>query len=158
MALPYYQRAYDLGGEEEPEINTNLGTIYWKMGYYEMAEKYFKHALQLRLECPFIQRICLIYMFQGKYDSATHFLDSICSITPCEQRCVAVKFYIHTARKEFDQAEKYYDQFLKVGGKPDVIDSIYLAYIYKGQKKDQKASEILNKIQASNIFEILIVN
>jgi TolB-like protein/class 3 adenylate cyclase/Tfp pilus assembly protein PilF len=147
-ALPYYQRAYELG-EEEVEINSNLAWLYWKMGYYEMTEKYFKRALQLRSECIFIRQLCWLYMFQDKYDLAIHSIDSICSITPCEQSCVVGKFYLYTARREFDQAEKYYDQYLKIGGSSSTLDSMCLAYIYKEQNKDLKASEILYKVHTS---------
>jgi TolB-like protein/Tfp pilus assembly protein PilF len=148
-ALPFYQRAYESGGEEVPEINSNLGWIYWKMGYYPLAEQYVKQALQLRSECLYIYWLSRIYMFQGKSDVAIHFLDSICSITPCEQRCLLERFYLYTARKELDQAEKYCDQFLQVGGNPGVDDSVVLAYMYKEQNKEKEANEILNKVRNS---------
>jgi len=55
--LPYYQKAYELGGESWSEINGNIAWVYVSTGDYTKAEKYHKQAFKLRQECIFINNL-----------------------------------------------------------------------------------------------------
>jgi len=153
-ALPYYQRAYELGGEEWAEINGNIGQLFLNIGEYTKAEKYFKHALKLRQECLYIFQISWTYMIEENYEKMTHFLDSICSITTCEQNCNEIRCNYHMMRKEYEEAEKYYEQYLSTGGGSPVgmfLLNLWAAYIYKETGREQKAYKTLSSLE--NIIE-----
>ncbi|MFC2123321.1 adenylate/guanylate cyclase domain-containing protein [Bacteroidota bacterium] len=147
-ALPYFQRAYDLGGESAL-INREIGNIYLEFGYYDVAERYYKQALQLSQECSYIGWFRFLYMLQGQYKEALHFLDSIGNLTDCEQVCELNRFYFHSLDKDFNQAEQFYERFINAGGTPIWVDSIWLAYVYKEQNRDQEASAILREVRNS---------
>ena len=149
QAFPYYQRAYELGGGEHAEINGNVGWLFWRIGEYAKAEKYFKQAFQLRQECPLISGLHQISIYQGNYEKAIHLLDSICGITACERICFEQRIFNYLMRKDIDMAEYYYNQFIKEGGIPTDYNSIFLAYLYKARNKNQEANTILNKVRKS---------
>jgi TolB-like protein/Tfp pilus assembly protein PilF len=143
-ALPYYQKAFDLGGDSWSEINANIAMVYLQIGDYPKALKYSKNALSLRSECDLINLYDHVFLAQGMYDVALHILDSTCSVNACEQKCDIMKFYIYTTQKEFGNAEKYYKKAINAGYKRSDDDDIYIAYLYKETGRKHEALSILN--------------
>jgi TolB-like protein/class 3 adenylate cyclase/Tfp pilus assembly protein PilF len=144
-ALPYYQRAYQLKGESAPEVNFNIGYIYWSIGDYPKAEKYFTRALQLRQECNLITWNDHFLYYQGRYDEAVQFLDSMCRISACEQICDIERFHIYTLKKEFEQAEKHYIKAIEAGYQPHTFDYISIAYLYKETGRENEDLALLQR-------------
>jgi TolB-like protein/Tfp pilus assembly protein PilF len=142
--LPYYQKAYDLGGDSWAEINGSIVYVYLYIGDYKKALKYSKKALSLRSECDLINQYDYMFLAQGKYDEALHILDSICSVTACEQNCDFMKFQIYTTQKEFEKAEKNYNKAVEAGYKRSADDDIYIACLYKETGRKKEAYSILN--------------
>jgi tetratricopeptide (TPR) repeat protein len=130
--------------------NGYLAEIFIDLGDYEKAELYnqklfdFEDAL-----CWGIWNTTVILVSQGKYIGAINFLDSICSISPCERGCIHLLFWMHTNIGEFDQAMKYFNQYLDIGGTPSLYDSLLFAYIYKENGNRQEVEAILNNIRIS---------
>ncbi len=127
------------------EVNLNIAPAYLCIDYFSKAEKYLKNAISISPECPIIQRYNGVLLAQEKYDEALHFLDSICSITACEQQCNIGRFAIHTMQKEFDRAEEYFNKAVSAGYTQDAFIDIYLAYLYDETGRSEEASLILNK-------------
>jgi tetratricopeptide (TPR) repeat protein len=50
---------------------------------------------------------------------------------------------------QFDQAEKYFNQYLDVGGTQGSYDNLLFAYTYKEKGKVQEAETILNNVRIS---------
>jgi TolB-like protein/predicted Zn-dependent protease len=140
----YFQKAIDLGGNSEPEINQSIAGAYLSIDYYPKSEKYFKNAISLRPECRLIQQYAYVLFTQGKIDEAFHYLDSISNITPCEQQCDIMKFHIYTTQNDFEKAEKYYNKAIAAGYVRSDDDDIYIAYLYKETGKKKEALSILN--------------
>jgi len=143
-ALPYYQKAYDLGGDSWSEINQNIALVYLYIGDYPRALKYAKNALSLRSECDLNIFYDYIFLAQGKFDEALHTLDSTCSVNDCQKKCDIMKFYIYSTQKEFGNAEKYYKKAINAGYKRSDDDDIYIAYLYKETGRKHEALSILN--------------
>jgi len=141
-AIHFYQRAYELGGENDLIIRL-IGILYLEIGYYDVSLKYYKQALQLSQRCSNINWIRWNFSFQGNNEEALQFLDSICDITACEQECALSRFHFLSMKKQFDQAEHQYSIFLNTGGIPFYWDSIYLAYVYKELGRNNEAKAIL---------------
>ncbi len=142
-SLPYFQKAIVLGGDKEPEINSNISSAFLLFDYYPKAMKYAKYALNLRPECSVIQRNDCNFFVQGKYNEALVFLDSICNLTPCERECDLMRFYIYSSTREFEKAEKYYDKIEGSGYRQGAWDRIFLGYLYNETGRKQKAETIL---------------
>jgi TolB-like protein/Tfp pilus assembly protein PilF len=142
--LPYYQKAYDLGGDSWAEINENIAYVYFNIGDYPKVLKYLKNSLSLRSECELYIQYDYILLIQGKYDEALHILDSICSVNACEQKCDIMKFWIYTMQKEFEKAEKSYNKAVNAGYKRNEDDDLYIAYLYNEIGRKKEALSILN--------------
>lgn len=127
-----------------------LAEIFIDLGDYEKAElcnrKLFDFEDAL---CWGISNTTNILLPQGRYIDAINFLDSVCSISPCENWCNHCLFWLHTCIGEFDQAKKYFNQYLDIGGTPWLIDSLLFAYIYKENGNLQEAEALLNNISIS---------
>ena len=124
-----------------------LAEIFTDLGDYEKAElcnqKLFDFEDAL---CWGIANATMILYPQGKYIGGINFLDSVCSISPCETYCTHCLFWFYTNLEEFDQAKKYFNQYLDIGGTPWLYDSLLFAYIYKENGNLQEAEAILNNL------------
>lgn len=146
----YFQKAIDMAGDSEPEINQNIAAAYSCIDYYTKAEKYIKNAISLRSECSLIQYATYSIYNVGEFDKAFHYLDSISIITPCEKVCDMVRFRICTTQKEFEKAEKYYNKAIAAGYERSDDDDIYLAYLYMETGRKKEALTILNNTIEQN--------
>jgi TolB-like protein len=142
--LPYYQKAFDLGGDSWAEINQQVAVLFFYIGDYPKVLKYIKNTLSLRSECEYNIQYAYMFLIQGKYNEALHLLDSLCSINACEQKCDIMRFWIYTAQKEFEKAEKYYNRAMNSGYKRTEDDDIYIAFLYNSTGRKKEASSILN--------------
>ena len=144
--LKYFQKAYDLGLDTDPEINQLIGEAFVQIGDYKKGLEYFKKALTLKVECDYIVKYSLCLLFQGKFNNAHGFLDSICSITPCGERCDIIRFFIYTTQKNFSRAEEFYNKVFKVNLRPNENDSIYIAYLFRETGRKKQATTILHSL------------
>ena len=142
--LPYFQKAIDMGGDSEPEINYNIAQAYSTIDYFSKVERYLEKAIFLRSECTLYQRYGYLLSIQGKYKEAFHFLDSISKITPCEQECDIMRFRIYITQNELKNAEIYYNKAVAAGYKRSEDDDIYVAYLCKETGRKKEALSILN--------------
>jgi TolB-like protein/Tfp pilus assembly protein PilF len=142
--LSYYQKAYNLGGDQEPEINQLISNVYYYIGNYAKALKYIDKAIFLRPECDLFIKYSYMLSAQGKYKEALIYLDSTCNISVCEQRCDIMKFQIYTELKEFRKAEEFYDGAVKTGYKQTEDDYLFIAYLYNETGRKNEALSILN--------------
>jgi tetratricopeptide (TPR) repeat protein len=145
-ALPYFQKAYDLGCNEDWWTNTSIARCYFQIGDYLKSLKYIKIALSLKSECNILWQYAYYLSAQGKDNEAINFLDSICLITACEPTCDMMRFYVYTNLKEFEKAEKFYDEAVKYGFKTPQDYDIYIGYLYKETGRKSKAASILNNL------------
>ena len=145
--LKYYQKAYELGGNADAEINRHLAWIFSSIGDFQRAIKYGGISVSLRSDCGLFIEYDHYLAAQGKYSEALVFLDSISNVTPCEQKCDIMKFHLYTELKEFEKAQKFYNKAVSSGYDPTVApdiysaDYIYIAYVYMetGRKKEALA-------------------
>ena len=142
--LPYFQKAIDLGGDSQPEINQSIAMAYFIIDYYSKTLKYLKNAISIRSECMLTQRYSYLLSIQGRNDEAFQYLDSICNITLCEQECDIMRFRIYTTQNELEKAEKYYNKAVATGYKRSDDDNLYIAYLYKETGRKKEALSILN--------------
>jgi tetratricopeptide (TPR) repeat protein len=149
-ALSYYQKAYNLGGDQEPEINQLISNVYYYIGNYAKALKYIDKAIFLRPECDLFIKHSYMLSAQGKYKEALIYLDSTCNISACEQRCDIMKFQIYTELKEFRKAEEFYDGAVKTGYKQTEDDYLFIAYLYNETGRKNEAFSILNNFIKRN--------
>jgi TolB-like protein/Tfp pilus assembly protein PilF len=144
-ALPYYQKAYDLGGDSWAEINEAIGWVYYQIGYYSKAIRYMKNALSLRSECAIVNRTCIMFLAQGNFGELNNFLDSVCNITMCENVCDMIRFYSYSAQGKYIEAEKYFNKAKGEGYTQTVFDDVYIACLFKETGRNSDALFLLNK-------------
>jgi TolB-like protein len=149
-ALSYYQKAYNVGGNSEPEINEQISILYFYIGNLAKALEYTGKAIYLRPECDLFIKYSYILSAFGKYNEALQYLDSTCSISDCEQRCDIMRFHIYTELKEFKKAEKYYNQAIKTGYKPTEDDDLFIACLYTETGRKKEALSLLNNMIKRN--------
>jgi TolB-like protein/AraC-like DNA-binding protein len=142
-ALPYYQKAYDLGGVAIGGIHYNIALLYSSIGDYTKAFKYMRNALSMSSTCLNVWRTFEIMLVQQQYDKALIFLDSIDRITPCEEDCNIMRFCLYTTQKEFAKADTFLNKALNSGYKPYWDDQLYLSYLYKETGRKSEANDIL---------------
>jgi len=145
--------------EEEPwEGNHDAGGIFFQIGDYERAEKHYLWMVQSEHPYFGIHYYLLTLETQGKFREALRFLDSIdsiCSINETYSKlCIRGKWLHYVNLKEFEKAERYYDQLIDSGGHINQFDSSTLAYMYRGLGQNEKAMNILNKV--CNSFENIL--
>jgi tetratricopeptide (TPR) repeat protein len=131
-AFSYLQKAYDCGGYLWPEIHYTISLLYSSIGDYSKALKYMHTALSMSSNCNYIRSSFYILSARESYNEALEFIDSIRRITPCEQACDIMKFYLFTAQKKSDQAEMFLNKALSEGYKLGWDDYIYKSCLYKG--------------------------
>jgi TolB-like protein len=139
--LPYFQKAYDLGGSSEAYINQFIAFAFFQIGEYQKALKYINNAFSLSPKCEYIWNYVSMLTAQGKYDETLHYLDSICPINACEPGCDIIRRNIYVTLREFEKAEKFYNKDL-TGAMRD--GDIYLALLYKETGRKSKAVSVLN--------------
>jgi TolB-like protein/AraC-like DNA-binding protein/Tfp pilus assembly protein PilF len=106
--LPFFKKAYDLGGSSNASVNMNIGDAYIFIGEYAKGLKYMKETLLLEPSwCGMVQSYCNLLFIQGNYHEGLNFLDSIGKFTLCEYACDIMRFYYHASQRDFKKAEGY---------------------------------------------------
>jgi TolB-like protein/tetratricopeptide (TPR) repeat protein len=144
-AFIYYQKAFNLGGDSDPEINRHIGFIYSTIGEYQKAFSYFKKSASLSSDCQFVKEACLMLVYQERNADCFSFLDSIYYIMPCRQECDAIRFLLFTKAKEFGKAEEYYNKALQEGYIVTEEFELYYAYLLRQTGRKKEALSILKK-------------
>ncbi|RPI66656.1 MAG: hypothetical protein EHM47_16270, partial [Ignavibacteriales bacterium] len=156
-ALPYFQKALASGGDLEPEINIVISETFFLIGDNVKAEKYLKNAIFLRPECSLIGEYGHFLFTQGKYSEALNFLDSICMVNDCGQKCIISKYYLYLTEGDFEKAEHYYNSAVDAGYKQieeyKVLyywnlykyDNLYLACLFNETGRRNEALRILKE-------------
>ena len=128
----------------------DLGQIFLGLGDYEKAKMYNQKLLESEYGlCWSILNTSISLMSQGKYNDAINFLDSICGVSLCEDNCNHYLFQNYTMLGQFDIAEKYFNQYLDVGGTQGSFDNLLFAYTYKEIGQVQKAETMLNNVRVT---------
>jgi tetratricopeptide (TPR) repeat protein len=144
--LKYYQNAYDFMDVSDASLNGQIAWAFELIGDYSKAGKYVYKALSQSSECYFIYQYDYLLIGQGKYDEALHFLDSTCSVNPCEPICDITRFIIYASKKDFQEAEKYYNKNTIPQNFRNGVPDIYIAYLYKETDRKKEAFSILNDL------------
>ena len=141
--MSYYQRAYNPGGDLEPEINQHISILYFYIGDYAKSLKYLNNAISLRTECDLFISYSYVLSAQKKYAEALKYLDSTCNLNVCEQSCDIMRFNIYTELKDSKKAEKCYNQAVNSGYRRTVDDDLFIGYLYNETGRKKEASSIL---------------
>jgi tetratricopeptide (TPR) repeat protein len=145
-ALPYYQKAYNLGKDaySGSGIHYNIALLYSAIGDYEKAIKYMRNALSMNsTSCPYVWGTFQIMLMQEKYDKALVFLDSISRITPCETLCDIARYCLCITQKEFVKAETFLNKAIHSGYIPNGDDRLFVSYLYKETGRETEAYDML---------------
>lgn len=143
QALPFLQKAYDLGGSSKAVVLMNIGFVYFSIGEYSKALKYIRETLLLEPSwCGIDQNYYNIQYIQGNFNEALNFLDSIQNFTTCKRACDIMRFYYYTLQKDLKRAEGYSKQALNAAQsgfiQEDGYYDIYFNYLLNetGRKND----------------------
>lgn len=147
-AFSSYQKAYDVGGYAWPEIHDNISLLFSSIGDYSKAFKYMHNSLSMTSSCSYIRKSFYILLSEGKYDEAPAFIDSIGRITPCEQICDIMRFYLYTTQKDYEKAELFLKKAIKSGYKLEWDDYMYKSCLYEGTSREKEDyTEIKNIVE-----------
>jgi adenylate cyclase len=151
-ALNYFQKAYELTDNPPYDLGYFTGRLFLHIGEYSRAEKYLKESFNINSLCYHIYWINMTYLAQGKFDQATHFLDSVCNITPCMEYCNRERFRIFFSKKDYKNAELNYDEEFDITLIDRTtwgnlfMDRISKAWIYFKTERKEEAKKILENI------------
>jgi tetratricopeptide (TPR) repeat protein len=149
--LLYLQKGFDMNGEQGGSECQMLGMIFSHIGDYERSENYYQKMLDQEGEsnCTGVSFYLTVVLFQSKIDEVLNLLDFLCKPHECWWVCNKIKFYTYVTLNEFDEAERFYHQFITDGGTPNRMDSVWLGYLYKETGLDQKALTVLTNTRKS---------
>ncbi|MCK5345440.1 MAG: hypothetical protein KAR20_18655, partial [Candidatus Heimdallarchaeota archaeon] len=153
--LVYLNKGFDLNSDFVWSRCYMLGHTFLHIGDYMRANKYYRKMFEYETSVLGISSFSWALMVQTKYKEALNLLDTTCN-KERDIMCDQMKFRIYISMKVFDQAEKYYNQFLSTAGTPNVRDSIWLAYLRKETGEKQLSRTILKNCR--NSMEKRLVN
>ena len=141
--LPFYQKAYDLGGSSQASVLLNIGLACFYLGEYPKALKYIKKTLSMESSwCWMVRNSYNILYIQGNYNEALNFLDSIQNFTTCGNVCDLMRFYYYTSKRDFKKAEIYLDKakaFDDSYWKRELENDVYVNYLLKETGRENEA-------------------
>jgi TolB-like protein/Tfp pilus assembly protein PilF len=153
--ISYIEKAVKLEGRAPYLILNTAGWTYLALGDYEKAMKYYKQSINLLPGC---YNNILGYFWtlasQGKLSELQHFTDSICGIIDCKTECKRFRFWIHSILRDYEQAERWYNQFIEGGGSPNSWDNKTVALVYKKLGKENEAMTIIDNTISSLEHEL----
>jgi TolB-like protein/AraC-like DNA-binding protein/Tfp pilus assembly protein PilF len=149
-------KAFDSGGDSWPEIHENISLLFSSVGDFSKALKYMNNSLSMTSACIYVTKSFHILLAGERYDEANVFIDSISRITPCEQNCDIMRFYLFTMQKKYDKADIYLNKAINSGYKLSRDDYFYKYCLDKGAGRKSEDLPILSSIVASE--ENLIKN
>jgi TolB-like protein/Tfp pilus assembly protein PilF len=148
--LPYMYKAIQERPSGMQFVFNYTGWTFLSIGDYERAFKYFKSSIDIGPACfGNIPGYTWTLALQEKLNESLNFIDSICSVTDCESQCARSRFWVHTYLNEYGQAETAYNQYVKIGGSPNIYDSVNVAFVYEKLDKKSEAIAILENIKSS---------
>ena len=150
----YLKKTEELIIERDANSESNyrwLGDIYLDIEDFKKAEKYYHKALEIEPTCHSIGHLNRILEVKGEWDKAIDFLDSMIIVIPACQYINHCRFYLYLDKKEFSQAEKYFNLWIEGGNRFPYFsgDSIAYAYLIKGLGREQEAITILHNSRNS---------
>jgi len=112
---------------------------YLHIGDYEKAKE---HSINTIIYGEIHTCLGIYYYYttviaQNKMSQGLLFLDSISSLTNCEDICNRGYWFLNVNLKNFEQAEKNYEQLVETGNRLELYDSIFLAYMYKHLRREK---------------------
>jgi TolB-like protein/AraC-like DNA-binding protein/Tfp pilus assembly protein PilF len=133
LAVRYYQKAYDSGGDTLSGVTMNIGMFFYAAGNYMKAYRYYMKALYSGSYCyqttdPFYSLLAM-----QNYKKAGMFLDSIKNVMPCNDMHNKMKLHLFIMAGNYDSA----DYYLNITREEDVRNmDLYRAWfqIKKGKK------------------------
>jgi len=143
--LPYLKRSLALRPSDE--LNHMVASeCYFYIGDYEKAKEHVMKSFILgdKYTCWGMQIYNLILTDQNKTGEILPFLDSICSLASCEDNCNKWYWSVNLDLNDFEQADKDYDHLIETGGRLDLFDSIFLAYMYKQLGRSEEYQKTIN--------------
>lgn len=148
--LPFFQKAYDLGGSSNASVLWNIGYAYFFIGEYTKALKYLKKTLfQEPSWCGINTDYYNILYIQGNYNKALSFLDSVQNFTTCGSASDIMRLYYYTLQRDFKKAGEYSNKALNVSQSGfiqwDGYYDIYYNYLLNETGKGNEAIEGLKK-------------
>ncbi len=143
--LPYLIRSIELNPSDEL-AHLIASDCYSYIGDYEKAEEYAKKTIIFgaRYTCWAINYYIMALSSQNKMREVQQYLDSICNVTNCNDICNRQYWYLNLDLKNFEQAEKDFDQLIEYGGRVHFWDSMFLAYMYKQLGRKENYQETIN--------------
>jgi len=153
--LPYLTRSIEL------QPMRDLGHLIVSKCYLYISdyEKAKEHAIKTIIygnvhTCEGIYQYYSTLIAQNEMIEGFLFLDSISSFTNCEEIINKGYWFLHLNLKNFDQAEKDYDQLIETGNNLKLVDSVFLAYMYKqlGRKENYQKTINYCRTRCENLY------
>jgi TolB-like protein/Tfp pilus assembly protein PilF len=141
----YYINESLNGGEGRawPAYYWYIGRFFRNIGDYQRSMKYFRQSLILQPHRGSITGYFQSLLSLHKVHESVNYLDSACIVLVDEPVCSILKFYGYLDLKDYDQAEKHFNQFLNDTGRPNLQDSIWFSYLLKETGREKEANLIL---------------
>ena len=146
--LPYLK----LSLEQRPldELNQLVASeCYSYMGDYEKAKEHALKSFNLghKYTSWGIQCYHGALVAMNKFSEDLQFLDSICNIKDCEDNLFNIYWALHLNMEDFEMAENRYEKLIKKGGRLELYDSIFLAYMYQQLGQEENYRNTINHCQ-----------
>jgi adenylate cyclase len=163
--LHYINESLKGEGRAWPDFYAHLGHFFHFVRDYERSMKYYRRSLILLPRDATITGYFQTLLCQHKIQEAVYYLDSICTKFESESICYRLKFYAYLNLKNYDQAEKHFNQLLNDTDRPNVQDSIWFSYLLKEKGRDKEANiilqncyDIIEKRMSENKTYMMLIN
>jgi TolB-like protein/AraC-like DNA-binding protein/Tfp pilus assembly protein PilF len=154
---------YGRSGEMIPDIYFVFGDLFYNIGDFKSAEKYFRRTIQLypdnyRWNGP----LAWINLVQGRYDIAESYIIKACENSPYDRWCYTWLTRIYAYKEDFETAMDYWekaqnkkDDFYNPVNAPDtVLEEVQIPNIFikTGKRKEglRMLNTMLKKVQGDS--------
>ncbi|MBW2277190.1 MAG: tetratricopeptide repeat protein, partial [Deltaproteobacteria bacterium] len=153
-ALARYREAHDLD-PANPEITNNLGYIYYLLGNYDEAERLYRWAIKLDPE-RFVAHLNLADLLVARAASpeqlteASELMERARELKGNKPKLILRQARVATMRGEFEDAERYYNEYLALRKPTDKL-RLELGDYYRDLGRTEDALEWYRQIDDEDL-------
>ena len=119
------------------------------MGDYEKAKEHALKSFNLghKYTSWGIQCYHTALVAMNKLNKDLQFLDSLCNLKDCGDNLINIYWALHLNLEDFEMAENRYEKLIEEGGRLELYDSIFLAYMYQQLGQEENYLNTINHCQ-----------
>ena len=118
-----FKKAEELGYNPRCEVYSQLGTVYFKMGRYDLAEKNYRKAIELKDDHQDAKsNLAILLYLREEKDQAVELWQEVLELNPKHVNSNYNMGVVMSGQQEYADAVRYFEAAIKIN--PDHIDTL----------------------------------